>query len=57
MAHAKKDATVAPLFGFGRAQIDDETECCQRAALWHSCGDRHLSMPAKPPGRTVGGLR
>jgi hypothetical protein len=57
MAHARKDATVAPLFGFGRVQIDDETEYRQRAVLWHSYGERHLSMPAKPLGRTVGGLR
>jgi hypothetical protein len=32
MAQTKTDATVVPLFGFGRAQIDDETEYRQRAA-------------------------
>ena len=32
MAQTKTDAAVVPLFGFGRVQIDDETEYRQRAA-------------------------
>ena len=44
MAQTKTDATVVPLFGFGRAQIDDETEYRQRAAPL-------LPRPA-PPSRS-----
>ena len=52
MAHAKKDATVAPLFGFGRAQIDDEPSAasaprCGIVAVidTYPCRQNHLVAP------------